>query len=372
MSAAEYLDIVDESGEPVGRTKERSLVHKDGDLHRTSHVWIARRKKGRLQLLLQKRSQNKDSHPGCYDISSAGHIPAGAGYVDSALRELKEELGVEAKAEELECCGVRRIRWEGRFYGKPFLDNQVSRVYVLWRNLELSQFCLQASEIEEVRWADLETLLEEVEGNAIPHCIFPKELSLVKKKLEEETAFPVLPAKEGDLENFLLLEKPALQQLGPQKRDWYVTDGPDFFRHHLNREGALLKIPCGKRLAAFLALRFPEDAQDSLFPYALQYAKVPKEDRPFCAHMESVAVHPDFYGNGLMEKLLREGAALAERKGMRHLMATVHPDNRFSRENFEKAGFFPLTQTRKYGGLRRLIYYRPAGEPGSCQQPRKG
>ena len=94
MSAAEYLDIVDESGEPVGRTKERSLVHKDGDLHRTSHVWIARRKKGRLQLLLQKRSQNKDSHPGCYDISSAGHIPAGAGYVDSALREAKEKLGV--------------------------------------------------------------------------------------------------------------------------------------------------------------------------------------------------------------------------------------------------------------------------------------
>ena len=68
MNAEEYLDIVDGEGEPTGRTKARSLVHRDGDLHRTSHVWIARRKGGRLQLLLQKRSRNKDSHPGCYDI----------------------------------------------------------------------------------------------------------------------------------------------------------------------------------------------------------------------------------------------------------------------------------------------------------------
>ena len=94
MNAEEYLDIVDGEGEPTGRTKARSLVHRDGDLHRTSHVWIARRKGGRLQLLLQKRSRNKDSHPGCYDISSAGHIPAGSDFEDSALRELCAVLGI--------------------------------------------------------------------------------------------------------------------------------------------------------------------------------------------------------------------------------------------------------------------------------------
>jgi isopentenyldiphosphate isomerase len=29
-----------------------------------------------LQVLLQKRSPDKDSYPGCLDISCAGHIPA--------------------------------------------------------------------------------------------------------------------------------------------------------------------------------------------------------------------------------------------------------------------------------------------------------
>lgn len=99
----EYLDIVDENGEPTGVIKERSKVHAEGDLHRTSHVWIVRdNDKGGWDVLLQKRSQNKDSFPGCYDISSAGHIPAGDDYIESALRELKEELGIDAKPEELE------------------------------------------------------------------------------------------------------------------------------------------------------------------------------------------------------------------------------------------------------------------------------
>ena len=81
---------------------------------------------------MQKRSQIKDSHPGCYDISSAGHIPAGVDFIPSALRELEEELGVQAKAEDLLYCGQRKIHYENYFHGKYFIDNQISNVYVLW------------------------------------------------------------------------------------------------------------------------------------------------------------------------------------------------------------------------------------------------
>ena len=61
----ELLDIVDESGEPTGKTVERSEAHLNGIRHRTSHVWLLRRKGGELELLLQKRSDDKDSFPGC-------------------------------------------------------------------------------------------------------------------------------------------------------------------------------------------------------------------------------------------------------------------------------------------------------------------
>lgn len=84
----EILDIVDERGVPTGETVERETAHARGIRHRTSHVWILRRRNQAVEVLLQKRSLQKDSHPGCYDISSAGHIPAGMGFVESAIREL--------------------------------------------------------------------------------------------------------------------------------------------------------------------------------------------------------------------------------------------------------------------------------------------
>lgn len=65
----EILDVVDETGAPTGETVERTEAHREGVRHRTSHVWIARNRNGRIQLLLQKRCMQKDSFPGCYDIS---------------------------------------------------------------------------------------------------------------------------------------------------------------------------------------------------------------------------------------------------------------------------------------------------------------
>ena len=60
----EYFDIRDSAGNPTGEVKARSLVHRDGDIHGTSHVWLVRKnKKSGYDVLLQKRSDNKDSFP---------------------------------------------------------------------------------------------------------------------------------------------------------------------------------------------------------------------------------------------------------------------------------------------------------------------
>ena len=174
----EMFDIVDENGEPTGTVKERTKVHEDGDLHRTSHVWIVRdNNKGGLDVLLQKRSESKDSNPGCYDISSAGHIPAGCGYLDSALRELKEELGIDASSEELELRLIRRISYSDIFHGKLFKDNQVTRVYKMKRNyIDIEKLNLQKEEVEEVIWMDYEECIKAVKNNTIKQCIYLEEL----------------------------------------------------------------------------------------------------------------------------------------------------------------------------------------------------
>lgn len=179
----EILDIVDKDGKPTGETVERAQAHREGIWHRTAHVWIARKKNGKIQLLLQKRCMQKDSYPGCYDISSAGHVPAGTDYLPSALRELKEELGVTAKEEDLVSCGMIRKEADTQFRGEPYHDRQVSQVYLLWLDWDEDAFTVQEEEIESVRWMDYAQCRGMVLENSLPNCIIMEELELLGRHM---------------------------------------------------------------------------------------------------------------------------------------------------------------------------------------------
>ena len=175
----EYLDVVDENGKPTGETVERSVAHREGFPHRTSHLWLVRERDGRIQVMLQKRAMTK-SFPGCYDISSAGHIPAGQDYYPSAIRELKEELGLTAKESELIPCGDMKIVWDDVFFGSPDHDRQYTQVLRLWADVEEDQLTLQKEEVDGVLWIDLQECMDRVAAGTIQNCISPEELKLVQ------------------------------------------------------------------------------------------------------------------------------------------------------------------------------------------------
>lgn len=182
--AMEMFDVIDENGEKTGLIKERGVVHREGALHATAHIWIARKnEKSGYDILLQKRSDNKDSHPGCYDISSAGHICAGDNVLESALRELHEELGIEAKPQELREIGVYEKHYEGEFYGKPFRDNQRSTMYLYQEPIDITTLQLQQSEIASVIWMDYKEALCAIRENTMKHCIYEEEFCKVGKAL---------------------------------------------------------------------------------------------------------------------------------------------------------------------------------------------
>ena len=60
----ELFDVIDSKGNPAGQIVSREKANAEGIPHRTAHIWIIRKKEGKVQILLQKRSQNKDSFPG--------------------------------------------------------------------------------------------------------------------------------------------------------------------------------------------------------------------------------------------------------------------------------------------------------------------
>ncbi|MCR5088540.1 MAG: NUDIX domain-containing protein [Oscillospiraceae bacterium] len=167
----EYLDLCDENGLPTGEVINRSRAHREGLRHRTAHVWIVRRCGNGYRILLQKRSAGKDSFPGLYDTSSAGHIPAGAEPLPSALRELSEELGIAARPEDLHFAGIFRNRYEAEFRGEIFRDNEVTWVYVFFRPVDSDSLKLQEEEVEAVDWFDLQEVREEITRSCARFCV---------------------------------------------------------------------------------------------------------------------------------------------------------------------------------------------------------
>lgn len=179
----EYLDIIDENGKLTGNVIDRKIAHEKGIRHRASHLWLVRKKEDKIQVLLQKRSSNKEAFPNCYDISSAGHVPAGEDFETTALRELKEELGISANKNDLVFCGDRKVVWDGEFNGKPFHDRQHSKVFILWIDLEEDKFVIDHSEVDSVLWMDLDECIDGVQNNTFRHYIAMEELYILKKAL---------------------------------------------------------------------------------------------------------------------------------------------------------------------------------------------
>ena len=179
----ELFDIVDENGLPTGKTVPRDIAHRDGILHRTAHVWIVRPTMKGYDILLQKRSLKKDSFPGFYDTSSAGHIPAGEEPLSSALRELNEELGIAAKAEQLHFAGIFRIQYKEMFHGHVFRDNELAHVYIYCERVELNSLTLQEAEVSEVRWFNLDDVWDEIQFSRKRFCMPTEGLNLLRDYL---------------------------------------------------------------------------------------------------------------------------------------------------------------------------------------------
>lgn len=203
----EMLDVIDEDGNPTGKQVERIVAHRQGILHKTTHTWVFTREKDTWYVLLQKRSARKPSFPGCYDISTAGHIPAGMQPLASAIREAKEEIGLECREKDFLFCGARRLTWNAVFADGPFHDEQISEVYALQTSQK--DFSFEDGEVEGVLWQPLPEVLEDIQKGRIQHCIIWQELFYAWQCLMEEKALYIHPQKLQEL--FPYLEAESVQ-----------------------------------------------------------------------------------------------------------------------------------------------------------------
>lgn len=88
---SEILDVIDETDKVISQST-REEVHLKDVLHRQILVFVLNDKN---ELFVQQRSGTKDVYPKYFEGSLSGHISTKENYLQCAIRELKEELGID-------------------------------------------------------------------------------------------------------------------------------------------------------------------------------------------------------------------------------------------------------------------------------------
>lgn len=93
----EKLNILDEQGNIIGE-EYRDVIHQKGLLHGEIHVWCLTPDN---KLIFQHRAKDKDTYPNLLDATAGGHVDLGETYDESAIKELREETGINAVIDDL-------------------------------------------------------------------------------------------------------------------------------------------------------------------------------------------------------------------------------------------------------------------------------
>lgn len=180
--ADELIDIFDENNNSLNKTMMKSLAHKNGSWHRTSHIWIYNTKG---EMLIQHRNHDKEIHPNLWDIGAAGHIPAGETPLQGAIRETEEEIGLEITAKELEFIQIKKGIANTN---DKIQNNEFAYIYLLKYDGEITDLKIQQEELQDLKFIKLSKLKIELISNPkiyVPHLEYWHEMiKIIENKLK--------------------------------------------------------------------------------------------------------------------------------------------------------------------------------------------
>ncbi len=175
----EFIDVLDENGNKTGIVRNRNLIYKNGDWHKTVHVWLLN---DNNELLIQKRAKDKETFPNLWAISIAGHVITDEDSIQAAQREIREEIGLNISKENLiYMFSIKRKQP----YKNGYL-NVLDDVYLLKYNLDVDSAKLQKEELSDIKfinYKEFEKRLIEKDPTFVPYT---EEHELLFKYLREK------------------------------------------------------------------------------------------------------------------------------------------------------------------------------------------
>ena len=149
----ELLRVVDKNGNFTGEIFDRDYVHNNNLLHNEVSVFILNNNR---QILLQKRSVLKRFNPGKWGLC-AGHVSYDETLEDAALREIKEEIGLDVGVGDLNPIGDKLVL----LYDK---GAHITYHYYIKVDKSSDDFIIQKEELSEVKWFNIDDVIDMIKN----------------------------------------------------------------------------------------------------------------------------------------------------------------------------------------------------------------
>ena len=146
----ELFYLVDDNDEVLGSVT-RGQAHSSNSIrHRSIFILLFN---DQNELLLQKRSLDKDTFPGFWTVSVSGHVAYGQSYDEAAQREMAEEIGLDLPLD---------------FVDKIYLpaEREFASIYRATLSSEV-KINFDQDEISQVKWIAKKQLVEFLTENEV-------------------------------------------------------------------------------------------------------------------------------------------------------------------------------------------------------------
>lgn len=166
----ELIEIVDRNGNFTGQIMDKEEAHDKNLLHNEVAAFVINDKQ---QVLLQKRSANKRFDANKWALC-AGHVDAGESLESAILREVKEEIGIDISQNDLNPFAKREFEVKES-------NSHINYFYYIKLNLDEKDFIIQEEELSEVKWFNIDDVINMIKSKDTSIVFEEKSLNLFEQ-----------------------------------------------------------------------------------------------------------------------------------------------------------------------------------------------
>lgn len=138
--------------EYISKEEIEEEILRNKQLHKEICVFILNDQK---EVLLQKKSPNKKAYPNRWALLT-GRVELNETFKNAAIREINEEVGLKINKENLNLFSKRTFTNDNIHY-------EITYFYYIKSNLKESDFIIQKEELSQVKWINIDVVIDMIE-----------------------------------------------------------------------------------------------------------------------------------------------------------------------------------------------------------------